>query len=224
MYSNTGNEPTWAATGSAHYLTTVPLKRAFDRQPHITYVVFRDKQRNRDHVVAFDAAGDLTVAQGSVAVTDEARLFLVVDVQPAEPAVSVSLKPKPVELLALGSSNDEPRITVSSDGKVRLKHPSTWHRDNAFGLDEVKSIHHTKGLTGGGEITFALAEGSHSVSYASKTTAAEHHAELERLVKPMAPHVQLSSGRNWWMIALIVFLAVVAGGVVTVIVVRASKK
>jgi zinc transport system ATP-binding protein len=52
---------------------------------------------------------------------------------------------------------------------VRLKYPSLWHLDDFFGLDEVKSIKHTKGFGSSGTITFALIGKEFCVDFASET-------------------------------------------------------
>jgi hypothetical protein len=84
-YSHIDGKPVWTTTGSAKYLKTVGLKQSFARVPHFTYVVFRDKQRNEDHVIALEAAGDLTLRQDEVELKDESCLYRVVEVRPDQP-------------------------------------------------------------------------------------------------------------------------------------------
>ncbi len=214
-YSNTDGAPSWQTSGSAMFTETVALNQTFKRQPHFTYVVFRDKQRNVDHVVTIEAVGDLTVTQGEVQVTDEASLFRIVAVEPVQSPITVSVNPKPVKLLELSSNDEEPRILVWSNGDVKLDYPSLfpWN-DSSFGLDEVKSITYTKATIGPEKLTFALVDKEHELEFSSEGTAGQHFAELERLVKPMAPHVRLSSGRKWWPIVLLVILAIFVIGAI----------
>jgi hypothetical protein len=219
-YTNVDGKPVWTTTGSAKYVKTVPLKGSFARQPHFTYVVFRDKQRSEDHIVSIEAAGDLTLKQDELELKDEGCLYRVVEVKATQSPVSLSLKVKPVELLELSSKKDEPRIIVRSDGRVTLKYPALWHLDDVFGLDEVQSIKHTKGIRGDSSITFGLVGKEHSLDFGGET-AASHYAELERVVRPMAPHVQMSSGRNWWGIVIAVVVVLV---VILAIIGKAAKK
>ncbi len=214
-YSASDGKPVWTTTGSAKYVKSVPLKGSFPREPHFTYIVFRDEQKSEDHVMAMEAAGDLTTTdQNGVETKDEGSLLRVIKVKADQPSISVSLKVKGVELIDLGGGKDEPRITIWSNGKVRLKYPALLHLDDEFGLDEVKSIKHTKNLDGSGTITFALVEKEFDVPFPNGENATSHYADLERVVKAMAPHVELSSGRNWWMIVIAVIVVLVIIGAI----------
>ncbi|WP_020470835.1 hypothetical protein [Zavarzinella formosa] len=208
-YTSSNSEPVIMAAGSASTTGHGPVKHSFERKPHFTYIVFRDEKGGRDHVVTMEAAGELTVSQEEVDVQPEESLFRVINVKPNQSPVSVSLKVKPIEVCDLASNKEEPRIIITSDGKVRLKMPSMWHLDDVFGLDEVKSITHTKGTVGSETITFALAEKEYPLDFASRETAAQLHADLERVVKPMAPHVQFSSGRSYLGVVILVGIVLV---------------
>jgi hypothetical protein len=208
-YSNDDGNPVYLRTGSAQEPIIVPIRQKFDRQPHFTYIVFRDKQRNEDHIVTMEAAGDITVSQGAVEMKDESSLLRIVEVKPMQPPVSVSLKVAPVELIDLSSTELEPRIIITSDGKVRLKFPSRWHLDDVFGLDEVRFIKHIMGVIGSDTIRFVLADKEIDVEFAFRATTKQHLAEMERVVKPMAPHVQFVSDRHWSGIAIIVLIIII---------------
>ena len=57
----------------------MPIRQTFERQPHFTYVVFRDKERRLDHIVTIEAAGDLTFSQEELEVKEESSLLRLVE-------------------------------------------------------------------------------------------------------------------------------------------------
>lgn len=222
-YSVTGNaKPSWVFSGSAKYLKSVPCQERFDRLPHWTYVVFRDRAANKDHVISFEAAGELVLTEDlsdtKVKTTAESQ-YREFEIKADQPPISVELTPRKIELLTLSSNLDEPKIILTSDAQVQIKTPTifefAWPE---FGLDEVKSIKLKKNLVGGAKIVFDLAEKEHSVELSDGATAAQHFADLEGMVKTMAPHVEFRSGRDWRLIgsALLAVFALV-GSVAIVI-------
>lgn len=221
-YSNEDGNPVWMATGSAKYTKKVPVKQTFDRQPHFTYIVFRDKQRNEDHIITMEAAGHLTITQDEVEMKDESSLFRIVEVKPMQSSVTVSLQVAPVEIIDLSSNKEEPRIIITSDGKIRLKFPSMWHLDDVFGLDEVKGIKHRRGMVGSDTITFSLEEKEFDVEVEARETAKQHVTELQRVIIPMAPHVQFSEGRHWSGITIIVVILLLVFAVFIAVIVNAK--
>jgi hypothetical protein len=190
------------------YLTTLRSGDKFEREFHKTYIVFRDKSRNEDHLVSICAVGDVSVAQGRAEIyasvghsTGNIRVF---EVAPHEEEIAVEVIPRTIELASLSSAPTTPKIVLTSDAMVRIRYPSWFALDTTFGLNEVKSVRLDKGFLYGATIVFALANKDYLVSYTADDSAPLHFSTLRSIAGPMAPHVQFVTTWNWFPLLIIV--------------------
>ena len=211
---------TWLTTGSANHPTTLPMGQSFDRASHMTYIVFRDESRNKDHLVTINAIGDVKTVDGPLEnmAAGEPSCMRVFKVKASQEPISVEVIPKTIELITLTSKADEPKIVLTSNAAVRVRYPSFLSMDDKFGLDEVKMIRLRKGFLSGAYLEFVLAEREYSLAFADSTVAPRHYAELEHVAKPMAPHIAFATTWTWWplliwiplLVAFIGFIGVIA--------------
>jgi hypothetical protein len=209
-----GAEGTIAQTGSAKFAGAFPLGGFDPKLPHVTYVIFRNRARNSDQVVAIDAVGDFTQRRGAVTHTESYQIgdnVKVIEVEDAQSPVYVEVKPQTVEVLRLKCGPKEPSIVLYSDRRLMIDYPAMFTINDRFQLSELRSVRLEKAFViGQTQARFVRTNGKEVVVEYANTEQAEHaYEELWPALKAMAPHIDCGTERNWKLLVGVVILGII---------------